>query len=56
MVGRKYKNSVDLDKAREQINQVKALVISSGLPYAWARTMDDALSVINNLEERTNNK
>lgn len=56
MVGRRYKNSVDLDKAREQITQVKSMVISSGLPYAWARTMDDALNVIKNLEERTNNQ
>lgn len=53
MVGRKQKTNVDLAKAREQISQVKTLLISLGLPYAWVRTMDDALNVINNLEERT---
>lgn len=47
------KQPVDLAEARTQMESVKALVISLGLPYSQVRRIDDALAVVDTLEART---
>jgi len=46
------KPTVNLDEARQQMESVKALVISLGLPYSQVRRLDDALAVVDTLEAR----
>jgi len=46
------KPAVDLEVARHHMNQVKALVVSLGLPYSQVRRIDDALAVVDTLEAR----
>lgn len=55
MAGRKHKTTVNLDEAKATMVAVKTLIVSLGLPYAKVRTIDDAISVIEQLEGRNKN-
>ena len=55
MVQKKHKNSIDLVSVRNSMEQLKVLVLSMGLPYTNVRRIDDALEVINIIENRKNN-
>jgi hypothetical protein len=55
MAPRRPKTAVDLGEARRQLVAVKTLVISLGMPMARIRNIDDALKVIDQLEERNTN-
>jgi hypothetical protein len=54
-MAKRHKTTVDLTEARQQLLNVKTLVISLGLPYSKVRTLDDAISVVNQLEEKDKN-
>lgn len=51
-MGRKTKPTVDLDETTKQLEAVKTLVISLGLPYSNVRKLDDAISVITSLGKK----
>jgi hypothetical protein len=53
MAPRKHRTTTDLGEAKRQLNNVKSMVVSLGLPMSKVRTLDDAINVINQLEQRT---
>lgn len=55
MMAKRHKTTVDLMEARQQLLNVKTLVVSLGLPYSKVRTLDDAIRVVEQLEERNKN-
>lgn len=55
MMAKRHKTTVDLAEARQQLLNVKTLVVSLGLPYSKVRTLDDAINVVEQLEERNKN-
>jgi hypothetical protein len=53
MAPRKHRTTTDLGEAKRQLISVKTLAVSMGMPMARVRTLDDAISVIEQIEERT---
>lgn len=55
MVQKKHKNTLDLVSTRNNMEQLKELAITLGMPYTYVRRVDDALMVINKIEARLAN-
>lgn len=55
MMAKRHKTTVDLMEARQQLVNVKTLVVSLGLPMSKIRTLDDAIRVVDQLDERNKN-
>lgn len=52
MAPRKHRTTTDLGEAKRQLVSVKTLVVSMGMPMSRVRALEDAISVIEQLEER----
>lgn len=52
MVQKKHKSTLDLVSTRNNMEQLKELAVSLGMPYTYVRRVDDALMVISKVEAR----
>lgn len=55
MVQKKHKNTLDLVSIRNNMEQLKELAVSLGMPYTYVRRIDDALVVVSKVEARMTN-
>lgn len=55
MMARRARTVVDLAEAKKQLVAVKTLVVSLGMPMARVRNIDDAIKVVEQLEDRNKN-
>jgi len=52
MVQKKHKSTLDLVSIRNNMEQLKELAVSLGMPYTYVRRVDDALMVVSKVEAR----
>lgn len=55
MVQKKHKSTLDLVSTRNNMEQLRELAVSLGMPYTYVRRMDDAILVIDKVEARLSN-
>jgi hypothetical protein len=55
MVQKKHKSTLDLVSTRNNMEQLKELAVSLGMPYTYVRRVDDALMVVGKVEARMAN-
>jgi len=52
MVQKKHKSTLDLVSIRNNMEQLKELAVSLGMPYTYVRRVDDVLMVVSKVEAR----